>query len=379
MAHNDDDARFLDSLLDAVSRPHPTTGFDDDDNIEDLFNPQKGTSRGGYGVSTTSATAGGRHSRFPASNPVTSAAAADFRSLTRFFVAEKAVSTLLPWPAALVGRVMNRLERQVSKIEAMQAELEAQLAADADDADDDDDNNGDGGRNRQRRGRGKGGNDSDFWSSTSAAHARRFMLVAIETDLERYKFLIRALLRTRLAKVSEFGRTWLRHDEQLVASAAGGGDDADLTASSSTIPGTTTTATPRMPPRPGRRGTTGLPLLLGPEEKSFAVAHTTLWEQHVQASFLDRFPTSLQRLDDNAAGLDMLQGPDEHECVIIRVLEGAKDGDKTGGKRGGLDDDGDDDMMGLGPGPGNWNQGDIWIVPWSQAKREWERGRIELL
>lgn len=37
----------------------------------------------------------------------------DSQLLTRFWVAERAVSELLPWPASLMDRMMERVRRQV--------------------------------------------------------------------------------------------------------------------------------------------------------------------------------------------------------------------------------------------------------------------------
>lgn len=43
-------------------------------------------------------------------------AAFDHQLLTRFWVAERGVSELLPWPAPLMERVMNRVRRQVISV-----------------------------------------------------------------------------------------------------------------------------------------------------------------------------------------------------------------------------------------------------------------------
>jgi GINS complex subunit 4 len=43
-------------------------------------------------------------------------AAFDHQLLTRFWVAERGVSELLPWPALLMERVMNRVRRQVISV-----------------------------------------------------------------------------------------------------------------------------------------------------------------------------------------------------------------------------------------------------------------------
>jgi GINS complex subunit 4 len=38
----------------------------------------------------------------------------DFQQLTRFWVAERSVSEVLPWPGPLMERMMARIQKQVS-------------------------------------------------------------------------------------------------------------------------------------------------------------------------------------------------------------------------------------------------------------------------
>lgn len=44
----------------------------------------------------------------------TESSAIDHQTLTRFWVAERAVSEVLPWPTALMERMMDRVRLQVS-------------------------------------------------------------------------------------------------------------------------------------------------------------------------------------------------------------------------------------------------------------------------
>lgn len=83
--------------------------------------------------------------------------AADLRALTRAWANERCAPELLPWPAALVARVSARLRAQIAAVE-------------------------------ERTGRADPGGG--------------FALVVVQTELERVKFLVRSLLRARLAKVS---------------------------------------------------------------------------------------------------------------------------------------------------------------------------------
>ena len=41
---------------------------------------------------------------------------------------------------------------------------------------------------------------------------------------------------------------------------------------------------------------------------------------HYHASFLAQFPTSLQRLDDTAGGIAMVEQPDADRAVFVRAL-----------------------------------------------------------
>lgn len=49
--------------------------------------------------------------RGPGASP--ESAALDHQQLTRFWVAERAVSEVLPWPAPLMERMMDRVRNQV--------------------------------------------------------------------------------------------------------------------------------------------------------------------------------------------------------------------------------------------------------------------------
>ncbi|KAF4151992.1 hypothetical protein CNMCM6069_002784 [Aspergillus lentulus] len=48
-------------------------------------------------------------------------AALDHQLLTRLWVAERAVSELLPWPGPLMERMMERVRKQIEKIEDLAA------------------------------------------------------------------------------------------------------------------------------------------------------------------------------------------------------------------------------------------------------------------
>jgi GINS complex subunit 4 len=81
---------------------------------------------------------------------------ADLQSLSRAWVAERVAPELLPWPEELVGRIMGRIARQIELVEDQTGSMEPKT---------------------------------------------NFKLIVIQTDLERFKFLVRSFLRARLAKV----------------------------------------------------------------------------------------------------------------------------------------------------------------------------------
>jgi GINS complex subunit 4 len=88
----------------------------------------------------------------------------DLRSLTRTWVTERAAPEVLPWPVALVDRVVHRMTAQTDEIERRTAEASES-------------------------------------QGPSGAGGEGFSLVVLQTEMERCKFLVRSLLRARLAKV----------------------------------------------------------------------------------------------------------------------------------------------------------------------------------
>lgn len=57
--------------------------------------------------------------RGPGASP--ESAALDHQQLTRFWVAERAVSEVLPWPAPLMERMMDRVRNQVGPAQRVNA------------------------------------------------------------------------------------------------------------------------------------------------------------------------------------------------------------------------------------------------------------------
>lgn len=99
----------------------------------------------------------------------------DLPELTRAWVTERSAPELLPWPSALMERVLDRIHQQVSHV----AKSSAPSANAA-------------GRVQIEVVEEQVGNMDP---------KTNFRLIIIQTELERFKFLVRSYLRTRIAKV----------------------------------------------------------------------------------------------------------------------------------------------------------------------------------
>lgn len=146
-----------------------------------------------------------------------------------------------------------------------------------------------------------------------------FALIVIQTELERFKFLVRSYLRARIAKID-------RHALHYLSSAA-------------------------------------LRARLSPTELGYATRHQALLHNHYLGSFLSSFPANLQNLNDTSGSITMIDTPELEKAVFIRLLKDAV----VQGK--GTDVDGR--MEG--------KEGDIAILRWSDAKAFVESARAELV
>ena len=59
---------------------------------------------------------------------------------------------------------------------------------------------------------------------------------------------------------------------------------------------------------------------LSGSEVEYATAHATILHAHYASSFLEQFPSSLQRMDDTAGGISMFEVPDLDTAVFVRGL-----------------------------------------------------------
>lgn len=171
--------------------------------------------------------------------------------------------------------------------------------------------------------------------------------------------MVRSLLRARLAKIT-------KHSMHYLVLLASRNKDPLASQTQST---NTASQTPNQQPEdsvPDISALTDLAPLSGPEA-SFLHAHQTLLAGHYGSSFMGAFPPQLRRLDDNAGGTSMIQGPDLKEVVFVRCL-----GAEVPVVVGGAEEDGDETGVTM-------RMGDVWVVRWEGVKRAWGRGEVELL
>ncbi|KAK3695007.1 hypothetical protein B0T22DRAFT_497186 [Podospora appendiculata] len=199
----------------------------------------------------------------------------DLQDLTRAWVAERSAPELLPWPAGgLFERINDNIKRQIEKVEEMTGDMDPKT---------------------------------------------NFVLIVIQTELERFKFLVRSYLRARIAKIDRHTLHYLSTDD--------------------------------------------LRARLSEMELAYATRHQALLHNHYLSSFLSSFPPALQNLNDTAGNISMIDAPDLDAAVFIRLLE------DTVVQGRGVDADGEMDGR----------ESDIVILRWSDAKPLVEAGRAELV
>ncbi|PTB67267.1 GINS complex, Sld5 component [Trichoderma citrinoviride] len=199
----------------------------------------------------------------------------DLQALTRLWVAERSAPELLNWPRdGLFERVNSKIKSQIERIEDMTGDMDPKT---------------------------------------------NFALIVIQTELERYKFLVRSYLRTRIAKIDKHTLHYLSTEDFRQR--------------------------------------------LSPTELAYATRHQALLHNHYLSSFLSSFPQRLQNLNDTAGNVSMIDSPDLDTAVFVRLL---RDKDVFG--RG-------TDVDTILPAA----NGDVLIMRWSSAKGLVEDGDAELV
>ena len=95
----------------------------------------------------------------------------DLQDLTRSWVAERVAPELLPYPESLMERVLERIRRQIELVEEQTGNMDPKTG---------------------------------------------FRLIVVQTELERFKFLVRSFLRARIAKVSSLPLIFTGNEEGQV-------------------------------------------------------------------------------------------------------------------------------------------------------------------
>ncbi|RMD44035.1 hypothetical protein DV735_g1073, partial [Chaetothyriales sp. CBS 134920] len=155
--------------------------------------------------------------------------------LTRAWTSERCTPALLPYPSALVERVMSRVRSQIARIEDLASGI----------------------------------SDGTTYPAPAPApppsnQNLNLILSILQTDLSRTQFLLRSLLRQRLAKIGKFAQFYVQ----------------------------------QLDPR-------------------FLRHHQVLLHSYYDATFLAGFPPALRRLDDSSGGVSMVDGPDVDAAVVM--------------------------------------------------------------
>ncbi|KAL9057764.1 MAG: hypothetical protein Q9162_002105 [Coniocarpon cinnabarinum] len=280
----------------------------------------------------------------------------DLQLLTRAWVAERTAPELLPYPTKLMERIMGRIRAQVYSRVQQHCKQKIEHIEDA---------------------------------TARMDAGSSFGLIIIQTELERFKFLVRSLLRSRISKIDAHTLHILsQHDPSY----------------------RTDSQTQREEPQDREKP------LLSESEARYAATHTALLERHYSSLFLSSFPPKLRRMDDRAGagGVGMVEGPDLNAAVFVRCLGRwqGKSGTRRPQRSYELNDE-DEDMNGvdsnnlyepvevscghtgrteeqddsLSGGPRIYTEerretmhrGDIWIVRWSSVREAVSRGECELI
>ncbi|OJK02717.1 hypothetical protein ASPACDRAFT_9146, partial [Aspergillus aculeatus ATCC 16872] len=253
--------------------------------------------------------------------------ALDHQLLTRFWVAERGVSELLPWPGPLMDRMMDRVRRQIETIEDLAATSADPLPS-----------------------------TTTNLQTTPTNTTLNLTLSILQTDLSRTQYTLRSLLRQRLSKLTKHSMHYLLRISPPTT---------QQTQSQSQ------TAEPDLRPEdsiPSVGQETPHPPLSAPEVR-FLVAHQHLLAKHYGDAFLGSFPPQLRRLDDNAGGTSMVQGPELREVVFVRCLvEEVRVVVPPG--------DGVEEVV---VGGTAMRMGDVWAVRWEGVRDAWGRGEVEVL
>ncbi|KAI9824888.1 MAG: GINS complex subunit [Thelocarpon impressellum] len=220
--------------------------------------------------------------------------ARDLRELCRAWVAERVAPEILPYPGQLMERVMERIRAQIVKVEQQTGDMDPRTS---------------------------------------------FGVIVLQTELERFKFLVRSFLRARIVKVGP----------QSVSTVSA----RRLRTYQIDKYALHILSTPSLSGR------------LAPEERRYAVSHQQLLHAHYLGSFLRDFPEQLRRLDDAAGGISMVETPDLESAVFCRVLR-----DVAAPGLGLRDEEGE---------LPRWSRGDVHVLRYAMIRDMVLDGDVELI
>ncbi|RDW78001.1 hypothetical protein BP5796_05853 [Coleophoma crateriformis] len=214
---------------------------------------------------------------FSSSPTSTPSGQALLQSLTRAYINERSSPSLLPWPANnLIPHISALIKSQIDAVELLTGDMDPRS---------------------------------------------NFALIIIQTELERWKFLLRGLLRARLSKIDRFAAFYLSEAES----------------------------------EEGR---------MSEDERAYALRHQALLKAHYDASFLGAFPANLRGLSDTAGGISMIEGPDAEKGVFARAIQ-----DEVMFEAMGRESDGLVEMK----------RGEVVVARWKDVEEGVGNGELELV
>ncbi|KAI9803824.1 MAG: hypothetical protein M1825_001704 [Sarcosagium campestre] len=198
----------------------------------------------------------------------------DLQDLTRAWVAERTSPEIMQYPEALIQRSLKRIRKQIEAIEAESSSTDPRVG---------------------------------------------FRLIIMDTELERFKFLIRSFLRARMAKLDKYPIFYQRDPEMRAR--------------------------------------------LSSSELQWLNLHQQTLQSHLNACFMNDLPAPLRRFDDTAGGISMVDQPDLDTAVFCRVLRDVEEPINMPSSVTSFD----------------LRRGDVHVVRYSAVRRAIERGDVELM
>ncbi|KAK9486641.1 hypothetical protein V1527DRAFT_512090 [Lipomyces starkeyi] len=155
-------------------------------------------------------------------------------------------------------------------------------------------------------------------TSGDAGGSAKLKLLFVETEIERVKFLVRGYLRARILKIDKYYMHILNNLDMQTR--------------------------------------------LSQSELRYTKRRGNQLKRYYDLRFLSSLPPSLQRLDDTAGGLQMVDAPDLDKVVFVRVLQDVP----------GEVDLGNDDKIEL-------RKGNIYVLPYRGIRRYVDNGDVQLV